>query len=76
MDFASITRAAETGQDGKGLLRIHLWCPDDLPKLWDRIEYNRVKVTCLYRFVLEEVCRYLSLFLIYIYKYKIGKNRC
>ena len=26
------------GQDGKGLLRIHLWCPDDLPRLWDRIE--------------------------------------
>ena len=28
----------KTGQDGKGLLRIHLWCPDDLPMLWDRIE--------------------------------------
>ena len=27
-----------TGQDGKGLLQIHLWCPDDLPRLWDRIE--------------------------------------
>ena len=26
------------GQDGKGLLQIHLWCPDDLPRLWDRIE--------------------------------------
>ena len=38
MDFASSTRAAKTGQDGKGLLRIHLWCPDDLPRLWDRIE--------------------------------------
>ena len=25
-------------QDGKGLLQIHLWCPDDLPMLWDRIE--------------------------------------
>ena len=23
----------KTGQDGKGLLRIHLWCPDDLPRL-------------------------------------------
>ena len=31
----------KTGQDGKGLLRIHLWCPDDLPRLWDRIELNR-----------------------------------
>ena len=28
----------KTGQDGTGLLRIHLWCPDDLPRLWDRIE--------------------------------------
>ena len=28
----------KTGQDGKGLSRIHLWCPDDLPRLWDRIE--------------------------------------
>ena len=28
----------KTGQDGKRLLRIHLWCPDDLPRLWDRIE--------------------------------------
>ena len=27
-----------TGQDGKGLLQIHLWCPDDLRRLWDRIE--------------------------------------
>ena len=31
----------KTGQDGKGLLRIHLWCPDDLPRLWNRIE-NRI----------------------------------
>ena len=28
----------KTGQDGKGLLRIHMWCPYDLPRLWDRIE--------------------------------------
>ena len=28
----------KTGQDGKGLLQIHLWCPDDLPRVWDRIE--------------------------------------
>ena len=28
----------KTGQDGKGLLQIHRWCPDDLPRLWDRIE--------------------------------------
>ena len=30
----------KTGQDGKGLLRIHLWCPDDLPRLWDRIPHG------------------------------------
>ena len=23
---------------GKGLLQIHLWCSDDLQRLWDRIE--------------------------------------
>ena len=28
----------KTGQDGKGLLRIHLWCPDDLLRFWDRIK--------------------------------------
>ena len=28
----------KTGQERKELLRIHLWCPDDLPRLWDRIE--------------------------------------
>ena len=28
----------KTGQDGKGLLKIHLWCPDDLPRLCDRLE--------------------------------------
>ena len=40
MDFACSTKADEKGQDGKGLLRIHLWCPDDLPRLWDRIEID------------------------------------
>ena len=30
----------KTEQDGKGLLQIHLWCPDDRPRLWDR---NRKK---------------------------------
>ena len=28
----------KTGQDGKGLLLIYLWCPNDLPRLWDSIE--------------------------------------
>ena len=31
----------KTGQDGKGLLRIHLWFPDDRPRLWDRLELDR-----------------------------------
>ena len=32
----------KTGQDGKGLLQSHLWCPDDLPRLWDRIEIEHI----------------------------------
>ena len=32
----------KTGQNGKGFLRIHLWWPDDLLRLWDRIEKNRI----------------------------------
>ena len=28
----------KTGQERTGLLRTHLWCPDDLPRLWDRIK--------------------------------------
>ena len=28
----------KTGKVGKELLRIRLWCPDDLPRLRDRIE--------------------------------------
>ena len=28
----------KTGQNGKELFRIHLWCPDDLPRLWDRTD--------------------------------------
>ena len=36
MDFASSTKAVKTGQDGKGLLRTHLWCPDNLQRLWDK----------------------------------------
>ena len=36
--FDSSIRAAETGQCGKGLLQIHMSCPEDLPRLWDRKE--------------------------------------
>ena len=28
----------KTGQDEKVLLQTHLWCPNDLPRLWDRID--------------------------------------
>ena len=36
--LCQLTRAAENRSRWKGgLLRIHLWCPDDLPRLWDRI---------------------------------------
>ena len=38
----------KTEQDGNGLLRIHLWCPDDLPRLWDRIENIFCKKDCLH----------------------------
>ena len=38
MDLLAQLGQLKTGQDGKGLLRIHLWCPDDLPRLWDRNE--------------------------------------
>ena len=33
MDFPSAAGELKTGQVGKGLLPIHLWCPDDLPML-------------------------------------------
>ena len=28
----------ETGQDSKGLLLSHLWCPDDQARLCDRLD--------------------------------------
>ena len=33
MNFVSSTRAAED----KGIVESHLWCPNDLTKLWDRL---------------------------------------
>ena len=42
MGFASLAtqaaKAAKTGQDGKELLRSHLYFPSDLAKLWDRLD--------------------------------------
>ena len=35
MDLASSTRAAKTGQDGKGWLQIHLWCFQDHGIEWN-----------------------------------------
>ena len=43
VDFASSARAAENKTRWKGILRMHLWCPNGLPRLWDRIEYNPQK---------------------------------
>ena len=43
MDFASSTRAAENRTRWR-LLRIHLWCPNDLSRLWDRIEWKSLKL--------------------------------
>ena len=50
MDLPAQLGQLKTGQDGKGLLQIHLWYPEllqihlwypnDLPRLWDRIEWN------------------------------------
>ena len=28
----------KTRQDGKGLLRSHLWCRNDQARLWDRLD--------------------------------------
>ena len=42
MDFANSTRQLKIGYSGKGLLQGHPWCPDDLPRLWDRLEREQV----------------------------------
>ena len=34
-----IVRASETGQDGKGLLRSYPWGPNDLARLWERLDW-------------------------------------
>ena len=52
----------KTGQDGKGLLQIHLWCPDDLPRLWNRTE-NRIKQIV----ALESLIRAFSDFKAFLY---------
>ena len=47
----------KTGQDGKGLLPIHLWCPDDLPELWDRTEQPSTKSPKRNRMLLQLICK-------------------
>ena len=47
MDFASSTRAAENRTRWKGIHlfhQIHLWCPDNLPRLWDKTKENRIEM--------------------------------
>ena len=38
IDCASSARAAENRTRSKGIVTIYLWSPNDLPRLWDRIE--------------------------------------
>ena len=39
MDFVVLTRAAKIGgQGGKFFFFANLKCPDDLPRLWDKLE--------------------------------------
>ena len=49
MEFAAKLGQLKTGQGGKRLLQIHLWCPDDRPRLWDRIEYDNFNYAIINR---------------------------
>ena len=33
----------KTGQDEQGLFRSHMWCHNDLARLWNRLEYTLPK---------------------------------
>ena len=46
MDFASSTRAAENRTRWKGIVANSSVVPDDLPRLWDRIE--KQKLPCVF----------------------------
>ena len=41
----------KTGQDRMGLLRTHLWCPDDLPRLRDRISVISHSIYLIFMFL-------------------------
>ena len=34
----------KTGQDRKGLLRSHLWCPNDHARFRDKLDYTRLDI--------------------------------
>ena len=38
----------KTGLGGKGLLLSHLWCPNDLSRLWDRPDQTNVEICFRY----------------------------
>ena len=69
MDFASSTRAAENRSRWKGILRIHLSCPDDLPRLWDRIEWNRQWFSKMRRSALYKNQNFILIECTYFYSY-------
>lgn len=41
LDLSAQLGQLETGQDEKGLLRRHLWDPNDLTRLWERLDWTR-----------------------------------
>ena len=45
------TLPAQLGLQKHDKVGTHLWCPDDLPMLWDRIEKNRHKLILLYHII-------------------------
>ena len=46
LDFASSTRAAENRTEWKKIVAKSSVVPDDLPKLWDRMELKRQPKIC------------------------------
>ena len=46
MDLPTQLGQLKTGQEGKGLLQKHLWCPNDLARLWDH-SYMYKNLLCI-----------------------------
>ena len=38
MDFASSVRTAEDRTWWKGIVESYMWCPNDLARIWDRLD--------------------------------------